>query len=247
MDRLTRTVREQTALGRLLPLGGPGDTAWITESAAVLVLRRAADGLPGVRLREAGVHLVDWEVADVPAAAPVGALPHRPVRVEAAFEAAADEPLPLTAQRLRDTLWDAATAGLGLAVTAVDLRITGLLPDGPAAPAAAEVLEGVVVPDPEEGPVSARSGPAAAVGAAALAVPGVQRLSRRPTGLGPGVRVRDVPADAPTARHVQVRIAVAPGYVALAVARAVAAAVTAAAGPGAPGAVAAAVVVTAAG
>ncbi|NUP44036.1 MAG: nucleopolyhedrovirus P10 family protein, partial [Streptomyces sp.] len=50
MDRLARTVREQVALGRLLPLGGAGDAAWITESAAVAVLRRAADALPGVRL-----------------------------------------------------------------------------------------------------------------------------------------------------------------------------------------------------
>ncbi|MGC3004257.1 nucleopolyhedrovirus P10 family protein, partial [Streptomyces sp. G35A] len=33
-DRWTRAVREQVGLGRLLPLGGPRDGAWIAERAA---------------------------------------------------------------------------------------------------------------------------------------------------------------------------------------------------------------------
>ncbi|MYS19117.1 nucleopolyhedrovirus P10 family protein, partial [Streptomyces sp. SID4948] len=134
MDRLTRSVREQVALGRLLPLGGPQDLAWITESAAVRALRQAAAGMSGVRLREVAVLPADWDEAELPAGAPTGALPHLPVRVEAAFDAAADEPLPLTAQRLRDVLWEAAADGVGLRVSAVDLRITGLLADLPALP-----------------------------------------------------------------------------------------------------------------
>ncbi|WP_405580031.1 hypothetical protein [Streptomyces sp. NBC_01190] len=262
VDRLTRTVREQLALGRLIPLGGPADTAWITESAAVESLRRTAAGLHGVRLREVEVLVVEWDTAELPAAAPVGALPHLPVRVEAAFEAAADQPLPLTAQRLRDVLWGRAQEGLGLMVAAVDLRITGLLdedppalpagsaggsPDQMAAGVAAGVVEGVVVPAPEGAPPgspAARPGGREALEAAALAVPGVQCLTHRLTGLGSGVRVRDVPQGDPTARHVQVQIAVAPGQVALRVARAVAEAVTAAAAPAAPGPVTTVVVVT---
>jgi hypothetical protein len=245
MDRLARTVREQIALGRLLPLGGPEDAAWITESAAVRALRRAAAGLSGVRLREVEVLPADWDTADVPAAAPVGALPHLPVRVEAAFEAAPDEPLPLTAQRLRDVLWDTAGRGVGLTVDAVDLRITGLL-EGEAPPPA-EVLEGVVVPDPEAGPVRPAPGTAEAVAAAVLAVPGVQRLTRRLAGIGSGVRVRDITEDGPPTRQVQVQVAVSPGHTPLTVARAVTAAVAAAADPGAPGPVTTAVVVTDAG
>ncbi|MYU64115.1 nucleopolyhedrovirus P10 family protein, partial [Streptomyces sp. SID69] len=50
-DAWTQVVRHQVGLGRLLPLGGPGDGAWIAEDAAGAALRVAvADGLPGVRL-----------------------------------------------------------------------------------------------------------------------------------------------------------------------------------------------------
>ncbi|MFC4030510.1 nucleopolyhedrovirus P10 family protein [Streptomyces polygonati] len=243
MDRLTRGVREQLALGRLLPLGEAEDAVWITESAAVRALRRAVAGMSGVRLREVEVLPADPDEAEVPAVAPAGALPHLPVRVEAAFDAAADEPLPLTAQRLRDVLWEAAAEGVGLAVAAVDLRITGLLEDVPALPPG-EVVEGVVLPEPEEiPPVGAPDAPAA-VGAAAAAVLGVRRLTRRLAGLGPGVRVRDLPETAPMTRQVQVQIAVAAGHKPLVVARAVVAAVASAAAPGAPGPVEVAVVVT---
>lgn len=46
-DRWTRAVREQLRLGRLLPLGGPGDGAWIAERAAREVLLVAARGWRG--------------------------------------------------------------------------------------------------------------------------------------------------------------------------------------------------------
>ncbi|MGA6226178.1 nucleopolyhedrovirus P10 family protein, partial [Streptomyces umbrinus] len=45
-DRWTQAVRNQLGLGRLLPLGGPHDGAWITEAAATAVLRRAARSVP---------------------------------------------------------------------------------------------------------------------------------------------------------------------------------------------------------
>ncbi|MGX1121441.1 hypothetical protein RKD37_006804 [Streptomyces ambofaciens] len=43
-DGWTRTVRERLGLGRLLPLGGPEDGAWIAERAAREVLLAAAPG-----------------------------------------------------------------------------------------------------------------------------------------------------------------------------------------------------------
>ncbi|WP_329130538.1 nucleopolyhedrovirus P10 family protein [Streptomyces sp. NBC_01476] len=245
MDRLTRTVREQVALGRLLPLGGPDDPVWITENAAVLALRGAADGMRGVRLRDVDVVLVDAGGApSVPPAAPVGALPHLPVRIEAEFDAAADEPLPVTAERLRDVLWEAAGPRLGLVVAAVDLQVSGLLDDGPPAPGGP--LEGRVLdPEPEPGPALVEPGSAEAVAAAARAVPGVRRLTRRLAGLGPGIRVRDDTAEGRSpSRHVQAQIATGPGHLPLAVARAVAVAIADAAAPGAPGPVTSAVVVT---
>ncbi|MDX6356672.1 MAG: hypothetical protein QOF98_3575, partial [Streptomyces sp.] len=209
MDRLTRTVREQVALGRLLPLGGPDDAAWIAESAAVRVLRRSAAGLPGVRLGEVGVLLgaaaeADVLVAAPPQGAPVGALPHLPLRVEAAFEAAVDEPLPAVAERLRDVLWAAARDGVGLAVAAVDLRVTGLLEDG--------LLEdGPLPPDDHDedaagggqelGQAMALPGTAEALEATVRAVPGVLGLTRRLAGLGPGLRVHDTAPPHPPPPH----------------------------------------------
>lgn len=270
MDRLTRTVREQVALGRLLPLGGPDDAMWIAESAAVRVLRRAAAGLPGVRLGEVEVLLgaadgvvgvdkvvggapeeladgvpedvTDGPAPDVPDGAPVGALPHLPLRVRAAFEAAVDEPLPAAAERLRDVLWDAARDQVGLLVAAVDLQVTGLL-EGEQLPSAedpADAGDG----EQERGPGLVFAGTAEAVEAAARAVPGVLRLTRRLAGLGPGLRIHDTAPPQPAGRLVQVQIAVATGRIPLTVAREVSAAVTASATLTARGPVTTTVLVT---
>src|SRR5438874_648961 len=59
--------------------------------------------------------------------APMGALPHVPVRIGAGFEAGVDEPLPVTAERLRAALWSTARDLLGIEVAVVDLTVTGLL------------------------------------------------------------------------------------------------------------------------
>jgi hypothetical protein len=84
------------------------------------------------------------------------------------------------------------------------------------------------------------------VAAAALAVPGVLRLTRRLAGLGSGVRVRDTAAGEGTAagRRVQLQFAVAAGHRPYQVARAVTAAVAPVAAADAPGPVETAVVVT---
>ncbi|MDG4858691.1 nucleopolyhedrovirus P10 family protein, partial [Streptomyces sp. T-3] len=49
-DGWVREVRRQLGLGRLLPLGGAADGAWITEHAARAALSAAASGVRGVRL-----------------------------------------------------------------------------------------------------------------------------------------------------------------------------------------------------
>ncbi|MEU3793152.1 nucleopolyhedrovirus P10 family protein [Streptomyces fructofermentans] len=141
-DRWTQAVRHQLGLGRLLPLGGPRDGAWITERAADAVLRAAALEVPGVRLGRLRLALADPPVPhDAAVPPPPSALPPGPLRITAEFAVSADpaapgtEPLPTTASRLRAALHAASARRLGLVVAEVDLRVTGLLDrtDGSAA------------------------------------------------------------------------------------------------------------------
>ncbi|MGJ7019592.1 hypothetical protein [Streptomyces griseorubens] len=141
-DRWTRMVRQQVGMGRLLPLGGPYDGAWIAERAASGVLRGAAEReVPEVRLNGVRIGLADPDAAAEPAVpAPPSALPPGPLRLTAEFAATAAWPLPETAARLRTSLAVTATERLGLDLTEVDLRITELLDERPttASPGAAK-------------------------------------------------------------------------------------------------------------
>ncbi|KAA0931527.1 nucleopolyhedrovirus P10 family protein [Streptomyces apricus] len=185
-DRWTQAVRQQLGLGRLLPLGGAGDGAWITEAAAVSVLRHGVRQVPYVRLGPVRLELVDPDRAAEPAVPPPpSALPPGPLRVTAGFAASPAEPLPVTASRLREAFTRTATRTLGLRVTEVDLRVTGLLEEDPGTadrdggdgdgagghPHAAE-------PRPDGlGPADLRlDGEEARVAAAVRSVPGVTRL-----------------------------------------------------------------------
>ncbi|MEV6794838.1 hypothetical protein AB0M87_23260 [Streptomyces sp. NPDC051320] len=221
-DGWTQTVRSRIGLGRLLPLGGVADGAWIAERAAAAVLLRVADEVGGLcfgQLRIAAAGPGPEAGPAIPA--PPGALPPGPLRIDAEVDViAAAEPLPALVDRWRDVLLAACVERLGLAVTAVDVRVTGLLD----APPPRRVP---IVPD---GPAAAQRGHTVARGPAAnaaVAVPGVARL----TGvLGSPVQVTD--------GHVQIELAVAPGYrpvdVASAVRRAVAAVTAGAPTVGAP-------------
>ncbi|MFF5131170.1 hypothetical protein ACFY41_30140 [Streptomyces syringium] len=249
MDRLTQAVRQQIGLGRLLPLGGAADGAWITEYAAVAALRRAASAaLPGVRLGTVRLALADPATAvaaTVPA--PPSALPAGPLRLTADFAATVDEPLPAVAGRLRGALWSAGAKTLGLDLDAVDLRATALLDE----PEAVGSAGAVAAP---ERPADARSGTEAGVEAGVeddspaagvvRAVPGVARLAPVLGGPAQAVRVRDRTDEKP-GRHTQVQIAVTEGRCALDVTAAVREAVAVATADGAPGPVTVAVVVTA--
>ncbi|MBA2948424.1 hypothetical protein [Streptomyces himalayensis] len=134
-DRWTQAVRRQLGLGRLLPLGGPRDGAWLAESAADSVLRAAADEQPGIRLGVLRIAPADPDAGQTPAVPPPpSALPPGPLRITAEFAATPTDPLPTTADRLRGTLFTTATEAIGLTVTDVDLRVTTLLDAEPSAP-----------------------------------------------------------------------------------------------------------------
>ncbi|MBC9731116.1 nucleopolyhedrovirus P10 family protein [Streptomyces sp. TRM68367] len=218
VDRWTQAVRQQLGLGRIVPLGGARDGAWIAETAAEAVLRRAAATAPGVRLDTLRITLADPQdtsVAAVPS--PPSALPPGPLRVTADFAATASEPLPTTATRLRATLATAATERLGLVIAEVDLRVTALLDENPE-PAP------VRPPEPTQA-TPAADGDEARAATAALTVPGVAHLT---AALGHPVHLDELP-NTDTAlprRHARVELAVADDHRAVEVARAVRAAVS---------------------
>jgi hypothetical protein len=208
-DRWTQTVRHQLGLGRLLPLGGARDGAWIAEEAAEAVLRHAVRELRGVRLERLRIALADPEdVHDPVVPPPPSALPPGPLRVTADFAATADEPLPTAAALLRTALATAATERLGLKVTEVDLRVTSLLDEEPEA-------DPVRRPEPPSAAV-ADDDPAAV---AALSVPGVTGLT---AALGRAVQVEERQGEkALSRRHIRVEVAVDAERRAVEVARAV--------------------------
>lgn len=220
-DGWAQVVRHQLGLGRLLPLGGPADGAWIAEGAADFLLRRAVASMPGVRLGTLRIALADPDRSYDPAVPPPpSALPPGPLRISAEFTASADptvpgiEPLPATAARLRQALATAATERLGLTVTEVDLRVTGL--EVEVAPAA--------VPRDDEHPAAEPTGAdESRVATAALSVPGVTHLTDT---LGRPVHIEEARGSdsALPRRHVRVEVAVSGR--AIDVARAVRTAVT---------------------
>ncbi|MFE0103041.1 nucleopolyhedrovirus P10 family protein [Streptomyces sp. NPDC059009] len=222
-DRWAQAVREQLGLGRLLPLGGSGDGAWIAESAADGVLRQAAQRLGGVRLGTLRIGPLDPEGGESPAVpAPPSALPVGALRITADFSAVASEPLPTAADRLRSTLATAAADGLGLDVAEVDLRVTGLLDaEEPADAYEGEDPTGVREAE-KEGEAPDLEGDEDRAGRAALAVPGVTRLTGMLGGLGRAVHVEErATPGALAARHVRVEVAVDRAHRALDVALAI--------------------------
>ncbi|OLO34047.1 hypothetical protein PZ61_0228520 [Streptomyces sp. MNU77] len=220
VDGWTAAVRQRLGLGRLLPLGGPADGAWIAETAAAAVLRGATNR-PGTVLGKlrigpteeaveaavAGGHDASRDPAEPPPPAPPNALPPVPLRIEAEFSTTPDRPLPDAAAALRTALLAAAAARLGVEVSEVDLVVTALLEDGtPDQVTAAETAPAARVAEPE-----------GAVATAAAGVPGVVSLTRV---LGGPVHT------APD--HVRVEVATAGDHRALDVARSVRTAVAAA-------------------
>lgn len=211
-DGWSTAVRERLGLGRLLPLGEAADGAWLAERAATTALRRTAAEVSGAALGRLRVCLADPASAKPPAVPPPpSALPPGALRVEGDFAAVAGEPLPDVAERLRAALYAHAVDRLGLRVTEVDLRVTGLLEKEPDADLDAEDCAGAAAP--VGATAVAPMGTAAVV---AANVPGVARLSGS---LGTAVLV--------TRDHVRVELATAAGHHPSEVARAVSRAVAA--------------------
>jgi len=216
-DGWTAAVRQRLGLGRLLPLGGAEEGAWIAETAAASVLRGAT--VPGAVLGTLRIGPARAAVATdtrsetggpaVPPAPP-SALPPGPLRIEAEFRAAGDRPLPDAAAALRAALVTAAAARLGLEVAEVDLRVTALLDDG----APDQVTDMAGAPSPAASvPVAKAEGPAAM---AAAGVRGVVSLTRV---LGSAVHTAE--------DHIRIEVATAADHRALDVARSVRTAVSA--------------------
>ncbi|WP_340381649.1 nucleopolyhedrovirus P10 family protein [Streptomyces sp. SS7] len=215
----TSAVRQRLGLGRLLPLGGPRDGAWIAQEAANGVLRAAVREVPGVRLGVLRLAPADPDDAVEPVVPPPpSGLPPGALRVTADFAASPAWPLPATAGRVREALATAAVRRLGLMVTEVDLRVTDLL-DGDEAE-----------PRPAAPPAAAPTGPPltgeeALAAEAALSVPGVTGLTGT---LGRAVRLESVASPGAVAlphRHARVEITVRADHRAVDVARQVRAAV----------------------
>ncbi|MFG2584262.1 nucleopolyhedrovirus P10 family protein [Streptomyces malaysiensis] len=226
-DRLAQTVREQLRLGRLLPLGEREDGSWITERAAAEVLGRAAAEVPDAHLGSLRIASADPDAVEAPAVPPPpSALPPGPLRIAAECGATLAEPLPVTADRLRDVLLDAATDRLGLLVEAVDIRVTEVLDELPAL----RHHQPPPRPRPQSPPPAAGSpdpdSAAAAVARAIASVPGVARLAPV-LGSPRAVRIEGA--------HIRVELAVAAGHRAVDVARAVRTAVARSAPVLAPG------------
>ncbi|WP_369212484.1 nucleopolyhedrovirus P10 family protein [Streptomyces flavofungini] len=219
-DGWTQAVRRQLGLGRVLPLGGAEDGTWVTEAAAGGVLRRAARGVTGVRLGTLRIAPADPGHAGTAAVPPPpSALPPGPLRITADFAASADAPLPAAADRLRAAL-SVAARGLGLVAPEVDLRVTALLDQARAGADTASESSAEVPPDEDGATVAGARSDAAR---AALAVPGVLRLTRA---LGPAVHIEERPAaHALPRRHARVELATGGGHRPLDVALAVRAAV----------------------
>ena len=223
-DGWTQEVRRQLGLGRVLPLGGAEDGTWVTEAAAGGALRRATREVTGVRLGTLRIAPADpgrARAAAVPP--PPSALQPGPLRITADFAAVASEPLPVAADRLRAALL-AAAHRLGLVAPEVDLRVTALLDEAHTAEQVTPKASDGGRQEPDVGAAAADGrSDATRAGRAALAVPGVTRLSRA---LGPAVHIEERPAaNALPRRHARVELATGGGHRPLDVALAVRAAV----------------------
>lgn len=231
-DQLVTAVRRQLGLGRLLPLGGPADGAWIAERAAAGVLRQVGDALPGLRIGTLRLSLADADAAPEAAVpSPPSALPPGPLLIGADVAVTAGRPVPASADLLREALLTCAAERLGLEVSVVDVRVTDLLDE---AGTEGEKGEGEAgggqggdaFPGGAPGGGGATADDAGPLEAAVLRVPGAVRLVPALGALSRPVREED--------GHVLVQLAVAPDRRTLDVAKDVRAAVGKAAEAGQP-------------
>ncbi|MFJ6580182.1 hypothetical protein ACIQMY_29985 [Streptomyces sp. NPDC091368] len=176
---------------------GPGDAG--ADPA------EAGDGPAGVGDGQAGAG--DGPAGAGPFPVPAGGLGPGPLRITADVGAVAGRPLPELSEELRAALLGAARDGVGLRVTAVDLRVTELLD--------AEPPEAEQAPPPPGRPAPATDDPVALAVLRVAGVAGVTDTWGPPVHRSPG--------------QVRVELAVTAGHRPLDVARAARSAATAAA------------------
>ncbi|MGW3085267.1 Asp23/Gls24 family envelope stress response protein [Streptomyces sp. NPDC001108] len=111
--RIMDVLRLQPLPGRPLPLGGPTEGLWITESAAARALRTAAETVQGVRA--GSCCLLDGPEDGM-------------VEVRLDIHAQGGIRLPDLTARVREQVGQAADLALGMAVAAMHIRVTDLLP-----------------------------------------------------------------------------------------------------------------------
>ncbi|MDQ1033904.1 hypothetical protein QFZ75_000320 [Streptomyces sp. V3I8] len=116
--RVMDVVRLELHPGRPLPLGEPAEDLWIMESVAARTLRAAAESVSGVRA--GSCRLLPLHISDSTVAGPA-------VEVSLALHAPAQVPLPELAEQVRGRVREAADRELGLAIAAVDIRVTDLI------------------------------------------------------------------------------------------------------------------------
>jgi hypothetical protein len=107
VSRVMDVVRTELRPGCALPLGEPEENLWLTESAAAVTLREAAETVPGVRAGSCRVQ--PGEAAEAT------------VRLEIAVPLSV--PVRATAEAVRRAVLAAAGERLGLAVATVDVRV----------------------------------------------------------------------------------------------------------------------------
>lgn len=112
VERIVAAVRAEVRLGRLLPLDDPTGELRIAETTAAGVLRRAAGRVPGVLA--ASCRLVPGAAEGTESR----------VTVAMTLSVTLDQPLPGRTEQVRRAVADAAAHELGLAVDAIDLRVS---------------------------------------------------------------------------------------------------------------------------
>ncbi|MFG3319581.1 hypothetical protein ACGF3J_16210 [Streptomyces sp. NPDC048171] len=111
VERIVAAVRAEVRLGRLVPLDDPTGELRIAETTAAGVLRRAAGRVPGVLAASCRL-------------APGAAGTETRVSVAMTLSVTLDQPLPGRTEQVRRAVADAAAHELGLAVEAIDLRVS---------------------------------------------------------------------------------------------------------------------------
>lgn len=110
VDGVMRAIRGELLPGRAIDLPAPsGSRLSINETGATAILAAAADQVPGV-----AIHRCRFSDAATPET------------VELTITLSGARPAPETAERLRRTVIDAASAMLGLTLTAVNIEITDI-------------------------------------------------------------------------------------------------------------------------